>query len=339
MTAQPHRFTAIRRVFARVPILGRGLFQLRENWKRLRPISALLRLELLVCFVVMPTLTGPIPAWAKDVNVGTITVTTYLKFDNSKVPAFAGRGGVLLDASQNVNLANTCLAGATVHWIQLATFSTPPGPVLPPGVVGPPAPNLGSARFSNYNTFIDPIPKQPQGNGPPANGKTPFYEITANNMKDLESPKKWQTAGTGTVMRDASSVPFNLLNAANTPLEVTFQTLLVATTPLNSKTLLDLGGFQWGYTLTTNPNEAESMKPTALPWADINLNTWQSALNAFYGPPGTYTLAQATCPNGNPVVGFAVANPEPSSVILLGTALLLGMIFYAARARPRRSGA
>jgi hypothetical protein len=291
--------------------------------------------SLLAGMVTVVALFGTTPVRAANVNVGTITL-----LEQNPLTSRIG-GGEAIYAMQNVNLANTCLAGADVHWIQLAITTAPPGKVLP--LWNAPAydpKNLGLDSFSNVRTFIDPIPNQMLGVGPavPRADDKPFYDVTGSSIAELQAnPNNWVTNGTGRVFGDEPFQPWNKVSPFS-PYTVTFQTLLVATPDGKPTTLLDLGGFQWGYTLTTNVNATISSEtlqtPKALAWGDIDAKAWQTALNQFFGPPGTYTFAQATCPKDNPVVSFA--NPEPSTIVLVLIAIPC-MLVVTARDRRRRA--
>jgi hypothetical protein len=291
---------------------------------------------LLGCITGVTGLPAPQLARAGDINVGTINLLDY-------VPSEPGdRAGVSVVASQKADLTKTCLAGATLHWIQLATASTAMGPVLPPGFIGPPQPNLGMAGFPNERTFIDPIPGQPLGSGttPQFGNNTPFYDITANSRVALLDPMQWMREGTGTYFGDQPNVfAKDVPNKSRPAFELTFQTLLVATTADATHTLRVLGGFSWGFTV--NKVDGKLLRPnlekaTALSWSQINPEVWQTALDQYFRPPvgpPSYTLMQAKCKEGNLVVSFA--NPEPSSSVLAGIAVVA---LCATRVLRRRAG-
>ena len=252
-------------------------------------------------------------------QVGTITVNTF-----TQVGPAGGAGGVNAIATENVNLGGTCLAGATLHWIQMVTVTTPYG-----------AGGLGLAGFSPNGTFIDPISGQPIGGGQTGNA-TPFYDITVNNANQFGNPANWLRDGTGAVWGDRPFLNFGLLNGGNTPWTFTAQTLLVATTAAAPNTLLMLGGFQWGYTLNINPNAVMLNNPTALTWGNINRATWQATLNQDFGPAGTFTFAQAVCPESSGGVLTVALVPEPSAIVMA----LIGIpsaIVLTSRFRRRRA--
>jgi hypothetical protein len=265
-------------------------------------------------------------------NVGTITVA-------APTPIFMdGLGGEEISATRNVNLAGTCLAGASLRWMQLATVTYPLGPVTPPGFVGPPAPNLGAPGFANTTTFLDPIPGQPIGGGLMGDN-LPFYDVTYNGKGGA-----LQQNGSGSYVYDAPRLPYALLAANGAlPFTVTFQTILVAATGMNNTTLNVLGGYQWGFTLNRNKmgaNQPPAFQPvTALAWANINQMTWQTSLNQWFGAaPGPYTFQQAVCPmaQGGTLTLTVSSLPEPSTIVLAVIGLP-GMMIVALRHRRRRA--
>jgi hypothetical protein len=248
--------------------------------------------------------------------VGSITVQQPTRILTGTV------GGEVVDASQSVNLAGTCLAGDTVHWIQMVTsITTAPGPG-----------GLGVPTFSPNTQFIDPINGQNIGGGQTGNN-TPFYDITVNgNVGNFGNPANWLRDGTGTLFQDAPRLPFATIAAKSTfPFTVTFQTLLVATSAAAPNQLLMLGGFQWGFTLTNMPNNVTLNPTTGLTFATINPN-WNAVLGRDFAGN---TLAMATCPEGNPVVSFSLV-PEPSTIVM-GLLAIPGMIVVTARYRRRRA--
>ena len=281
-------------------------------------------------FCMIATVVGLWTFSAEAGQVGTITMNQFVQTG----PA-GGSGGVSAIATENVNLAGTCLAGATLHWIQMLTVSTAFGPG-----------GLGIAGFSPNTTFIDPIQGQPIGSmpnptPPPATlpilgNNTPFYDITVNNANQFANPANWLRQGTGTVWGDGPFLNFGLLNGTNTPWTFSAQTLLVATTAAAPNTLLMLGGFQWGYTLNINPNSVTPRNPTALAWANINQATWQATLNQDFGPAGTYTFAQAICPKAQGGILTVAFVPEPLTIVMAMMGIP-GIIVLTSRYRRRRA--
>jgi hypothetical protein len=293
----------------------------------------------LVCSVIVLGLGAAEPSWAGDIIVGTINLLDYQPGGDPT------RAGMHVVAWQSVDLAKTCLAGATARWIQLATASMAMGPVLPPGFVGPAQPNLGMAGFPNERTFIDPIPKQPLGSGENSERgiDTPFYDVTANFRDGLRDPAQWKREGNGRFFGDDPN-----LMAKNPPRDgtfsLTFQTLLVATTAAQPHTLQVLGGFTWGFDLITNDGTLRPPAPypaTGLSWGQIDPKVWHTALDQYFGPPvgpPSYTLTRAKCKEGNLVVN--IVNPEPSSIVLAGIAVVaLGATRVLRRRASRRSSA
>jgi hypothetical protein len=299
------------------------------NSQRRRSKRALGRL-LLVCIITVAAEMWTPLVWAASINVGSITV----RDGYPKKIEGATLGGENMSAIFNVDLSQTCLKGYTVHWIQLATI-TPIGlgPVLPPTFVGPPAPNLGRPTFPNAKQFIDPIPGQDIGG---LANDTPFYDVTYNNIADIGMRAKRQTDGTGRIFVDGAGLFWTTVAQVKPmPVTETFQTILVATDG-NSKSLLELGGFTWGFTL--NQNKTTDLSPvTALTYAQLN-SGWAAALNntssASLAYFTGYTLSQAIC-DGNPlVVTFSI--PEPSTIVmaLLG---IPGVIVVTSGYRRRRT--
>jgi hypothetical protein len=280
--------------------------------------NRILRQHWVLCAVIFISGTAVSSARGASVTVGDILVEKPEKLSEGTI------FGEKMYARYDVDLANTCLKDATVHWIQLVTTSTPLS-------------TLNGILFPSTKTFIDPIQGMPIGGKPLQHGNdTPFYDTTAGTFAKLGSPDAWDRDGSGIWYGDLPFVNANAAKKANgLPFSFTAQTLLVATTKQNPNNLLMLGGFQWGFTVAADGNSYKEslMDVTNLAFSDVNVKNWDATLKQDFGG-GNYSLTQAICNEKPLIITLKVkgtANPEPPSIVMMLVAAPAILVSWARR--------